>query len=326
MHDSDAIKQEVQRLRYWHGQMLHSRDFQDQIKINHHLHWWHNRAVHQAYGVSTGLEVSTVLNKTGQLVALNVEGGIAYDCSGRELILQSNKEIEIPQLTPPGEYTLMLYMHHKKTFEYSEQRELPGVCLDAATPVFLEEPSFTWKEGHYIDIYMGVPLARIQYSESHAVFDEKFAPPRSRALARPHIASGTTIPGNTAWEPWKENGTDIGIQVEIDTSAAGFTETPCYFAWLQGPLWHKLAESTEKLDLSQFFPAPLFHIHDPKFNEFTFRLWGPTFDIHWLGDGKKTNQDFIAKFRTFAQKQRLYVCWLGLQPLSHFQTKMRGQL
>ena len=45
---------ELQRLRYWQGQKLLSRDFRDQVSYESELRWWHNRALHNAYGQNSG--------------------------------------------------------------------------------------------------------------------------------------------------------------------------------------------------------------------------------------------------------------------------------
>src|SRR6516225_2672470 len=47
----------LQRLRYWQGQMLRSRDFRDQLAIEGQLRCWHNRAMHNAFGVASGFKV-----------------------------------------------------------------------------------------------------------------------------------------------------------------------------------------------------------------------------------------------------------------------------
>jgi len=44
------------------------------------------------------------------------------------------------------------------------------------------------------------------------------------------IASGSTTTGATDWKEYGKNG----IYVDIDTSAAGFTETPLYFTSIGG--------------------------------------------------------------------------------------------
>ncbi len=47
------------------------------------------------------------------------------------------------------------------------------------------------------------------------------------------IASGKTTPGATNWHP-----IDGGIEVNIDTSAAGFTQTPIYVTSIAGDKYH----------------------------------------------------------------------------------------
>ena len=139
---------------------------------------------------------------------------------------------------------------------------------------------------------------------------------RSRPMARPRIGSGNTTPGHTAWEVWSERVTvagtrktdmPIGVQVTIDTSAAGFTEAPCYFAWLQGPLWDQAN--------IEFFPAPLAHVDQdsvtPK--RFRFRLWMPRMLLLLGSRVRLANQQFATEFLNFAQSKKLHVCWLGIR-------------
>ena len=324
----DLKAPDLERLRYWQGQKLRRRDFQDQVDMEAQLRWWHNRALHQAYGVARGLEVAGVSNSNGSRIkGVWVEPGIAYDCFGRMLVLQAAKEIPLPESSLPTGRARVLVIRYKERCAYPRQPDNSSTCWDTRRSSFLEQPEFQWLDAEQPDPGQGVPLARIRYEqESDTVepsLDIGFIVPRARALARPRIASGATIPGNTPWEPWEEKGTPIGVQVCIDTSAAGFTETPCYFAWLQGPLWQAAPGSNRPLNLSEFFPAPLSHIHDPRFNEFTFRLWGPKFDIQWLEDGKRTNVkysssseiDFPDAFMEFAREQRLSVCWLAIQSI-----------
>src|SRR5262249_23851380 len=55
---STPEQRDLERLRYWQGQMLRSRDFRDQAAQQAELRWWHNRALHNAYGVVAGLGVT----------------------------------------------------------------------------------------------------------------------------------------------------------------------------------------------------------------------------------------------------------------------------
>jgi hypothetical protein len=99
----------------------------------------------------------------------------------------------------------------------------------------------------------------------------------------------------------------LGVQVTIDTSAAGFTETPRYFAWLEGSLWDR--------SNIEFFPAPLAHIDDATAGatQFRFRLWMPNI-IAIIGSRVRlANQHVATEFLNFSQSKKLYVCWLGVQ-------------
>jgi|GEM_PF-1113485 hypothetical protein len=374
---------EMQRLRYWQGQKLLSRDFRDQTSYQAQLRWWHNRALHNSYGVSYGFDV------TLQDTRVKIEPGVAYDCYGRELILQTTKEIPLPP--DPGEkfqsVTLMA------GFEAAD-RSISGDCSSKQ-----QASRFEWKASRSLEFTDGVPLAEISYEPSaqlgtlppNTVFpvelaqkvfydndrklliaigglsaseaeelkkissevgfvaavvklvagDERspvlnahFILRRARALTRPRIGSGATVPGDTAWEVWSEvivdpTGAkvqaDIGIQVTIDTSGAGFTEVPCYFAWLQGTLWNQVHLN--------FFPVPITHIDLESTRRFRLRLWMPPIitvlgtrirfanvepPIRELGQtplGVRASQprSFATDFVNFARQQKLYVCWMGIQ-------------
>jgi hypothetical protein len=107
------------------------------------------------------------------------------------------------------------------------------------------------------------------------------------------------------------------VQTWIDTSAAGFTRVPCYFAWLQGPLWDPQTQ--------QLVPAILPSITDEATTGFTFRLWlefvAPTFQIEGftLSPGSTAalaTGAFVTDpgpFSLFAQQHKLYVSWIGCQ-------------
>jgi hypothetical protein len=141
-------------------------------------------------------------------------------------------------------------------------------------------------------------------------------------LTRPHLATGSTVPGNTSWQPWDFTvptnvaasfPIEIGVQTTIDTSAAGFTQIPQYFAWLQGSVWNPAT--------LQLAPALLPSIANESLDSFTFRLIlmvsqsvilteaglaaAPTEPINLV----QSSSDFA----DFAQQQGLYVAWLGSQ-------------
>ncbi|HBY98942.1 MAG: hypothetical protein M5U01_28150 [Ardenticatenaceae bacterium] len=354
----------LERLRYRQGQMLRSQDFRDQVALEAQLRWWHNRALHNTFGIAEGLEVA--LDPQGQ--ALIVCPGLAYDCFGRELILRREQRLRIPPVTQ----RMTLLARYRETGSFPRKDELAAVCIPGRSPLLEEQPEFVWKASNSLDIRDGVPLAQIPYEttvtleqlpaevassgalegnlqydgdKKRLIFrgimttndrdkllelssDQTFQQAvqdlytqsqisttgrqLARPEARPRLGSGATIPGSTPWQLWEltmlQGTVTLGFQVKIDTSAAGFTEVPCYFAWLQGPLWNPRDK--------QLLPAPLEHIDAASISGFTFRLLMPTMPVLSLGErgGEVANDDFENRFLAFAQKQKLFVCWLGIQP------------
>jgi hypothetical protein len=285
---------ELQRRRYWQGQTLRSRDFRDQIAIEAQLRWWHNRALHNAYGVVEGFEVE----QNGERVL--IRRGFAYDCFGRELILITDMPFSLPA-GPIPDAGITLLARYRETRQFPRKDEIAAACAPNQA-LTVECPEFFWKRTDLVEIRDGVPLARLKDGELKPVRLQ------ARPLARPHIATGATIPGNTSWELWREpagseDAVSLGFEVEIDTSAAGFMEVPCYFAWLQGPLWSHTINP-------DFFPVLFEHIDSPSATGFIFRIWMP--NLSGMGD-ETTNEEFVGRFPEFARKRALFVCWLGIQ-------------
>lgn len=317
----------LERFRFWQGQKLLGRDFRDQLAREAQLRWWHDRAMHNAFGVSFGFDVSRVIEK-GEFVAVRVTCGVAYDSFGRELILQTTRTIDLPADVPEGnpKFTLVA--------KYKESRRCGNECIPVCA-CRTDEPELQWKISRSLELSDGVPLMEFSYegTERTPVLNANFSAHRARALSRPRIGRGATIPGNTSWDSWFEIVPDgeggklevpIGVQVTIDTSSAGFTEVPCYFAWLEGSLWNKTN--------IELFPIPFSHIDNETPRQFRFRLWMPPL-LTALGsrvriandrpilrtDRKKrqrlaepTGFDFN-EFVNFARGQDLYICWIGIQ-------------
>ena len=194
--------------------------------------------------------------------------------SGRELILQGTREIPVPTAPPPqGNLqvaTMTLLLRYKDSAQFPQRNDLAAVCLPCAGSPFQEEPDFVWQSADRVQVTDGVPLARVKFDDQIAILDQQFTQPLSRPLARPHLAGGATLPEHTLWEPWSPHPdvgrqrSIIGIQTRIDTSAAGFTLEPCYFAWLQGA-------RVDEQGQPQLFPY-FANIAKASPKEFTFRL------------------------------------------------------
>ena len=295
---------EIHRQRYWQGQLLRSRDFNDQYKVEAQLRWWHNRALHNVYGVSFGLNVSAA---DDPLTAVVVSRGVAYDCMGRELILPTTQSVALPEQPPEIGRAIALYVRYRDTDSFPPKKELAGNCLAHRFSTLLDQAELRWLPADRLDVKAGVPIARVQNPNNELMLDEKFIAPTTRAFARPHIASGSTLAGSTAWKLWERSGAgSLGYEVKVDTSVAGFTEVPVYFAWLQGRFWPET--------IGGFFFAPFTYIDQPESDKFVFRIWMPNLPL--LPEGT-ANQRFDLNFAPYAGKEgrKLSVGWLGIQPL-----------
>ncbi len=238
----------LEQLQYWQGQALRSRDFNDEPDYAEQLRWWHNRASHGAFGVGFGLK----LDQDGTLHC-----GLAYDCFGRELVVSQNRDFK-PVVSGAAQYLALTW------------------AAAGAQPA--------WIPPDRASVTPGVLLAR---ADSAGVIDTAFHPVQSRALARPRMLGGSTPPGNTPWEKIKRSDTlaarlrgdiqrgrinddAIGLQVRIDTSAAGFNQKPLYFVSL---MWEAdQIQRTPVDDDKPRFSPPWLSITDATKDGFTARL------------------------------------------------------
>jgi hypothetical protein len=255
----------VTRLRYWQGQALRARDLRDEQASRAELRWWHDRALHDAFGVRFGL--GAALATGGASPTLTVGSGLAYDAFGREIVLPGACAVSVPDAPARAERVLTLLVRHGAD-PRAGRRETRAGCTPP--PAAEPPPRFVWKDAEWVDVRDGVPLASIRFAAGVPT-DVPFRAPVSRPAARPHLAVGSTLPGNTAWEPWTVAGEDgprpVGMQTAVDTEIAGFARTPRYVAMLAGPLW----EPPDDV----FIPAFFTHVAAPSPTGFVFRLLMP---------------------------------------------------
>ena len=303
-------KRKLERIRYWEGQMLRSRDFRGLEDIEAQRRWWHNRAIHNAYGVAEGFACQLVPVASPDSVV--VSPGLAYDAFGRELILERAQTVAFPlPATPSATITLRLVARYKSLACGIGTGEISDVCWTQNGAMQSGTVELVWRPASTVQITDGVAICGITLSGTPPAFglDSSFAQFPARPVARPLLAGGTTIPGNTAWQPWTFSRETIGAQTWIDTSAAGFTRVPCYFAWLQG----SLLDAQGRFVVRAIFPS----ITDEATNGFTFRVWPAiSFDRSisiMLTRAVGTVSTFFNAFSILAQQQRFYVSWVGCQ-------------
>lgn len=328
----------LERVRYWEGQLLRSGDFREIAGVEAQRRWWHNRAIHDAYGVREGYQ----LKLTGTPRRVIVFPGVAYDCFGRELILCKPQAVPLPvNLHLKKRASLSLLVRYCEPRCDSRSARISQVCLEQECALTTGTVEFLWKLGsvaHCTDgVSIGVLLNYLPETEAQVTgktqveaeattdvtrFDPAFRPARPVALARPLLVSGATVPGNTAWGPWNVpfliNETlfpsqNVGVSSVVDTSAGGFTEVPYYFAALQGPIWNAKSQS--------LLPSLITSISDETLTSFTFNILLQTTDQQSVlsllqPEGSSKNLNVIsdpAAFLLFAQQQNLFISWSACQ-------------
>ena len=231
---------ELERVRYWQGQLLASDDLNTQLRVDEELRRLHNRSVHEPYGIAIGLELerdeTTKKIKTDEDDNVTLSCGLAYDCAGRELVLQSQRALALPD-------------------------EFPATLVITRDDTAPDGIALKWKAQQEINPNTQIALVRLTQGLPNPTADPAFRPVVSRPLARPRIATGQTIPGQTTWQPWKIGDIEVGVKVDIDTSASGFTRDPHYFA-----------EVIPGNPTADFIPAWFASIDAPSTNGFTFQL------------------------------------------------------
>lgn len=307
-------KQKLERVQYWQGQTLKSQDFREIEAVAAQRRWWHNRALHNAYGPSQGLGVSLTPDKS----AIEVQPGLAYDIFGRELVLQTKQLVRLPDTDPEEkdrrQYLLVRYLDPGNGCGSPTS----GACWGQTGLRLLDTADFILKVEQDVSPTDGVPIALVVFLGQKRV-RVVLSGQQAQPLASPLLASGSTVPGNTAWDLWSSSGLAVagapsasvlGVETTIDTSSAGFTEIPVYFAWLEGPLWNP--------QLQQFLPALLPSIGDEAIGSFTFRLWLPSTQAQTSAPAFALVN--TSGFSAFAQRQKLYVSWIGCQCLTACRT------
>ena len=225
----------LERVRYWQGQLLTAADLREQVATDAELRRMHDRFAHRAAGIAIGLGLGFVPGASEVLVG----AGLAYDCVSRPLILPEARSIPVPR-------------------DLTEEKQLLVLVFDTSDAAGV---ALRWYRARDWDARQGVALGRFGRVSGVSEQDGTFRPVTARPLARPHTFSGQTIPGQTAWQPWTEGSDEVGVQVRVDTSAAGFSSRPHYFA-------EAIAGKVE----GSLHPAWFASLSEPTDSGFTLRL------------------------------------------------------
>jgi hypothetical protein len=106
-----AESQSLRRLRFFTGQLLTAESLELEQQYFREKLKRHNRTLH-GFGIVSGLEVSL---QSGQII---VKPGLALDCEGNELVIESARPVVVPSTTDgfQGAYVSVRYVEEETDF------------------------------------------------------------------------------------------------------------------------------------------------------------------------------------------------------------------
>jgi hypothetical protein len=207
------------RVTYRDGQLLASRDLQDDVTGDQRLRSLHTRYLHETWGIALGF---TVMAAAGS-ASVRVGPGYALDAAGQELLLAESLDIDVPDTTSRVE--LVLVMNYQPNSAFQARPDLPLVCISGGLDPRLERPLFAWRTLETLKLGLDVPLAKLVAQQGALLAPPDLEVRRNASrMIRPHIGFGTV-----EFSPPLD--TSIG-EIQVDTSDAGFAGTPSYMATL----------------------------------------------------------------------------------------------
>jgi hypothetical protein len=309
-----------ERLQFFNGQRLFASDLQSLEALNRELRWLHNQSLHQP-GVGSGY---AVIGSKGDR-EVSITPGYAIDALGREIVLTTTRIESVPPIAHDGTGRSVFYdltVSYPDDSELEETETRDGICLPRGVVRLREEPVFCWvrlnenlqpaDESLKVQIQNGLKILLAQAE----VFNCQLRQPLSIAQRRnarpakqPYIACGKTSPSATDWQLLPGGAQSVlGLQVEVDTSAARFSLTPCYSAHIIG---ERVFSGQIGVQMT-FLLDGFINVSQPSATGFTIRVLMPEMDI---GNLRLNPSSFFeeASFKDMLQKNGWHVAWMGVE-------------
>lgn len=211
------------RITYRDGQLLVSRDLQSDVVANQRLRSLHTKYLHETWGIALGFTISGFAGGT----SIQVGPGYAIDGSARDILLAETLALPVPNTQARADLVLVMSYQEDRSF-----RALPDtsiVCGSGGLDPRAERPVFAWRTLETLSFGPDVPLARVS-AQAGALVAAPDLTVRKNAtrLLRPHIGFGT-VPADPTFSH------SVFAEIRVDTTDAGFSKTPQYFARLTAP-------------------------------------------------------------------------------------------
>jgi hypothetical protein len=255
----------IERVRFFDNERLIASDLQAIDDFARQMRWLHNRSLHQP-GVASGYAVA---GEKGDR-QVTIQPGYALDVLGREIVLTQAWTQPVPPESGDGQggpATFDLTVSYPAVLPESESRTADCASAVPGSVRLQESPVFCWvaafkKDPLRDEIESGkrIVLARVEVLNCQLNHKISLA---QRRDARPGVHP--FVYAAIAGPDWVVTDRALGIEIAppavvppvagairtipIDTSAAGFRTTPCYFANLADDPTIELNGRTVRLDV-----------------------------------------------------------------------------
>jgi hypothetical protein len=295
------------RVRYFQGARLTSRDLNDDVAYDARLLGVHVRGLHRTWGVGIGFRVW----KSGNTIG--VGPGIAFDCHGREIVSSETLWLDPPSVSKPAVFDLVVsYREEERTAcaqppaECKQDTTRPRVRWVLAGPLGAEtdDPPPLAEEVRLGD---DVPLARFEITPTSVNGPDLSLRRTAQGITRPHIVGTRVRAGSIQIE-----GMIASWSAQIDTTAAGFSETPVYVVSLvDHPLDFRSGFATmigaaEREELLATLLGPFVAIRNP---------WSNGFRIE-VRFGFAQGKSVPSSLQRGVSELPVGLDWLGIEPMS----------
>ncbi|HET9345454.1 MAG TPA: hypothetical protein VFO05_07115 [Candidatus Limnocylindrales bacterium] len=236
--DVEGIRVDLDRIGHYAGERLLSDDLQGDAAFESRMRGMHVRALHDTWGVALGFELYVEDN-----AVLTVGPGLAYDAWGREIVLTKETELTVPDELARDATKVWIVDLVCSYATTSDLRAAGAGREECDGRRIVDHARFRWSivapwfgQPVASDIQLGreIPLGRFVQWQKSLYATDLLERRNARPLLRPHVGAGTVDGAGLEWKP---SVMTFGITAEVDTSAAGFSGVPMYFARLEDSPW-----------------------------------------------------------------------------------------
>lgn len=241
----------LNRPAFFDGQQLTAADLTAVQNYHTELLWLHQQYLHD-WGIVSGLSVRGGKGDT----TVTVDPGFAIDSHGRSIVLTAPVTLAVPAVVgaPTGGP-----MQYRVTLSYAEDAALrpivrAGACDAEGAVMRLDLPSVRWQEPVAVGYGEDLVLAAVSVLNCRLSAAVDLAPRKSALPERqPYVWAGRTVTTDTTWQLWEADNPapgdqPLGVQTQVDTTEAGFGNTPQYQAQVLGERLFTEGESQGVLD------------------------------------------------------------------------------